>query len=149
MLLVGDGVKNRSTAYQPLRGTNKSEYHDAVITLGRDEPSVRDAEQRAMAIWYGTKEPIGCIPEVPVRELPEARAALFDAQRRHQESGGIGSSRCPRPRSERPLAECDARDWDALPLAPKHLTRSFPALWDTTKAAECWIAKNPQRLLEI
>jgi len=67
VLLVGDGVKNRSTAYQPLRGTNKSEYHDAVITLGRDEPSVRDAEQRAMAIWYDTKEPIGCIPEVPVR----------------------------------------------------------------------------------
>jgi len=38
-----------------------------VITLGRDEPSVRDAEQRAMAIWYDTKEPIGCVPEVPVR----------------------------------------------------------------------------------
>ncbi len=85
MLLVGDGVKNRSTAYQPLRGTNKSEYHDAVITLGRDEPSVRDAEQRAMAIWYDTKEPIGCIPEVPVRV--------------NYRSGGIRSSRCPRPSS--------------------------------------------------
>ena len=58
MLLVGDGVKSRSTAYQPVSGTNKSEGHDAVIILGRDEPSVRDAEQRAMAIWYDTKKPI-------------------------------------------------------------------------------------------
>src|SRR6266478_143200 len=44
------------------------------------------------------------------------------------------------------LAECDARDWDALPLAPKHLTRFFPALWDTEKAAERWIAKTPRGL---
>jgi hypothetical protein len=29
-----------------------------VIILGRDEPSVRGAEQCAMAIWYDTKEPI-------------------------------------------------------------------------------------------
>lgn len=29
-----------------------------MIILGRDEPSVEDAEQRAMAIWYDTKEPI-------------------------------------------------------------------------------------------
>ena len=58
MLLVGDGVKSQSTAYQPVSGTNKSEGHDAVIILGRDEPSVRDAEQRAMAIWYDTKKPI-------------------------------------------------------------------------------------------
>jgi hypothetical protein len=42
------------------------------------------------------------------------------------------------------LAECDATGWDALPLAPKELTRLFPALWDTTKAAERWLAKNPQ-----
>jgi hypothetical protein len=64
VLLVGDGVKNRSTAYQPLRGTNKSEYHDAVITPGREQPSLRDAEPRAMAIWYDTNEPIRCIPDV-------------------------------------------------------------------------------------
>jgi hypothetical protein len=40
---------------------NKSEDHDTVIILGRDEPSVRDAEQRAMAIWYDTSQPIRCI----------------------------------------------------------------------------------------
>jgi hypothetical protein len=41
------------------------------------------------------------------------------------------------------LAECDARGWDALPLAPRQLSRLFPDLWDTEKAAERWIAKNP------
>ncbi len=41
------------------------------------------------------------------------------------------------------LAECDARDWDALPLAQKELSRLFPHLWETTKAAERWLARNP------
>jgi hypothetical protein len=41
------------------------------------------------------------------------------------------------------LAECDTRSLDALPLAPKELTRLFSALWATRKAAERWIAKNP------
>src|SRR6266481_5771085 len=41
------------------------------------------------------------------------------------------------------LAESDARGWDALPLAPRELARLFPALWQTAKAAERWIAKNP------
>jgi hypothetical protein len=41
-----------------LRGSNEFKGHDAVIILGRDEPSVRNAEQRAMAIWYDTKKPI-------------------------------------------------------------------------------------------
>ena len=41
------------------------------------------------------------------------------------------------------LAECDTRGWDALPLAPRQLSRLFPDLWDTEKAAERWIAKNP------
>jgi hypothetical protein len=41
------------------------------------------------------------------------------------------------------LAECDARGWDALPLAAKKLCWLFPRLWDTEKAAERWIAKNP------
>ena len=31
----------------------------------------------------------------------------------------------------------------SLPLAPKQLTRLFPELWDTQKAAERWLAKNP------
>jgi hypothetical protein len=43
------------------------------------------------------------------------------------------------------LAECDARGWDALPLAPRQLSRLFPDLWDTEKAAQRWIAKNPPK----
>jgi hypothetical protein len=45
-----------------IRGSNEFEDHDAVIILGRDEPSVADAERSAMAIWYDTKEPIELIP---------------------------------------------------------------------------------------
>ena len=41
------------------------------------------------------------------------------------------------------LAECDARGLDALPLAPRELDRLFPGLWETEKAAERWLAKNP------
>jgi len=41
------------------------------------------------------------------------------------------------------LAECDARGWDALPLAAKKLCWLFPQLWDTEKAGERWLAKNP------
>jgi hypothetical protein len=47
-----------------LRGSNEFEGHDTVIILGRDEPSVHDAELRAMAIWYDTKEPIRRIPPI-------------------------------------------------------------------------------------
>ena len=32
---------------------------------------------------------------------------------------------------------------DALPLAPKMLSRLFHDLWETEKAAERWIVKNP------
>ena len=38
------------------------------------------------------------------------------------------------------LHEGDERGWDALPLA-KELTRLFPKLWATGKAAEHWLAK--------
>jgi len=41
------------------------------------------------------------------------------------------------------LAECDEKEWGALPLAPKQLSRLFPHLWDTQKAAERWLDKNP------
>jgi len=41
------------------------------------------------------------------------------------------------------LAECDARGWNALPLAAKELTRLFPALWNTKKAAKRWLEKKP------
>jgi hypothetical protein len=30
----------------------------------------------------------------------------------------------------------EARGWDALPLAPRELTRLLPQLWQTAKAAE-------------
>ena len=41
------------------------------------------------------------------------------------------------------LAECDERGWDALPLAAKQMSRLFPHLWDTKKAAERWLATTP------
>jgi len=46
-----------------IRGTNDFEDHDVVIILGREQPSPRDAERRAMAIWYDTKWPIRQIKE--------------------------------------------------------------------------------------
>jgi hypothetical protein len=36
------------------------------------------------------------------------------------------------------LTECDERGWDALPLAPRELSRLFPNLWGSGKAAERW-----------
>jgi hypothetical protein len=41
------------------------------------------------------------------------------------------------------VAECDERGWDALPLAAKEISRLFPKLWATMKAAERWLDKNP------
>lgn len=41
------------------------------------------------------------------------------------------------------LAECDERAWDVLPLASKEMSRLFPNLWATKKAAERWTVKNP------
>jgi hypothetical protein len=41
------------------------------------------------------------------------------------------------------LAACEENGWDALPLAGKELTRLFPELWRTRKAAEDWTRKNP------
>jgi hypothetical protein len=43
------------------------------------------------------------------------------------------------------LAECDARGWDALPLAAKEMSRLFPSLWATRKGAKRWIVKNPPK----
>jgi hypothetical protein len=41
-----------------IRGSNDFEGHEITIILGRDEPTVAAAEQRGMAIWYDTTEPI-------------------------------------------------------------------------------------------
>jgi hypothetical protein len=41
------------------------------------------------------------------------------------------------------LAACEERGWDALPLAATELTRLFPELWGTEKAAERWLSKTP------
>ena len=41
------------------------------------------------------------------------------------------------------LGECDEKEWDALPLAAKEMSRLFPHLRETQKAAERWTAKNP------
>ena len=45
------------------------------------------------------------------------------------------------------MAECDARGWDALPRAPRELSRRFPLLWQTAKAAERRLAKNPPEVI--
>jgi hypothetical protein len=68
-------------------------------------------------------------------QLPLASPAL----RRSKTEGFKSSERC----LSDALAECDARGWNALPLAPREMAKLFPALWDTKKAAERWIAKNP------
>jgi hypothetical protein len=52
-----------------IRGTNEFENHEVVIILGREQPSARDAERRAMAIWYDTEEPIRCIAPGSKREV--------------------------------------------------------------------------------
>jgi hypothetical protein len=41
------------------------------------------------------------------------------------------------------LAECDAKGWNALPLAPRELNRLFSNLWPTLKAAKRWSEKKP------
>jgi hypothetical protein len=41
------------------------------------------------------------------------------------------------------LETCEEEGWEALPLAAKELTRLFPELWRTRKAAEDWTRKNP------
>jgi len=41
------------------------------------------------------------------------------------------------------LETCEEKGWNALPFAASELTRLFPALWETRKAAEHWTAKNP------
>jgi len=184
-----------------LRGSNEFEGHDIVIILGRDEPRVHDAERRAMAIWYDTKEPIrritpdlkgrynyisrtrrylfsdGTIKSGSVSVHPDPRVQAVVEQAREAEMlQAIDRLRlihtqerktvyilCDIPldlpidelvtwkqltgdrRLSDALAECDARGWDALPLAPKELTRLFPALWPTKKAAERWTAKNPPK----
>ena len=60
---------------------------------------------------------------------------------------------CKQPTGNRRLsdavAECEARASNALPLAAKELTRFSYYLWETRKAAERWIAKDPQRHIEI
>jgi hypothetical protein len=35
--------------------------------------------------------------------------------------------------------------WAALPLSAKEMSRLFPSLWATKKAAERWIVKNPPK----
>jgi hypothetical protein len=170
-----------------------------VVILGREQPSARDAERRAMAIWYDTKEPIRRIPAGPkgqvqypyrvrqytlhdgtrqsarVRVQPDRRVQAVVEQVREAEMVQaidrlrlIHSERektvfilCNIPldilvdelvtwrelvgdgRLTDALAACEDKGWDALPLAPGELTRLFPELWGTEKAAETWLGKNP------
>ena len=53
------------------------------------------------------------------------------------------------PRLSGALAECDAREWDALALAHQDPASAPPELWGSEKAAEHWTAKTPQSHIEI
>jgi hypothetical protein len=188
-----------------IRGSNQFEGHEIAIILGRDEPTVPAAEQRAMAIWYGTKEPIRKIPpdyrgyfnyhsqtrryrmrdgstvrvNVAVHPDPRVQAVVEQAREAemvqaidrlrliHNEKRKTVYILCSIPldlpvdelvtwkqltgdrRLSDALAQCDDQGWDALPLAAKEMCRLFPNLWATRKAAERWVVKNPQRLIEI
>ena len=184
-----------------IRGSNEFKEHEIAIILGRDEPTVAAAEQRAMAIWYDTKEPIrrlspdfrghlnyrtrtrrylmhdGSTKRVNVAVHPDPRVQAVVEQAReaemvqaidrlrliHNERRKTVYILCNIPldlpvdelvtwkqligdrRLIDALAECDERGWDALPLAAREMCRLFPRLWVTRKAAERWIAKNPQK----
>jgi hypothetical protein len=182
-----------------IRGTNEFEDHEVVIILGREQPSPRDAEHRAMAIWYDTKRPIrqikqdgrgqaqypyrerqytmrdGTRRQVRVRLHPDRRVQAVVEQVReaemvqaidrlrlvHSEREKVAFILCNIPldvpidelvtwrelvgdwRLTEALAACEENGWEALPLAAKELTRLFPKLWGTEKAAENWLRKNP------
>jgi hypothetical protein len=74
-----------------IRGIDEFKDHEIVIILGREQPSVRDAERRAMAIWYDTAKPIRCIKPGPgVKRLVQypRRARPYtmrDGSQRHVE----------------------------------------------------------------
>lgn len=182
-----------------LRGSNEFEDHDAVIILGRDEPSVRAAEERAMAIWYDTREPIGrispddnghinypkklrpyttrdnnkIVKQVSVHRDPRVQAVVEQAREAemlqaidrlrliHAERRKTVYILCNIPldvpvdelltwkqligndRLRTAIGQCDVRGWDALPLAAKELNAGFPGLWESRKAAQRWLDKNP------
>jgi hypothetical protein len=74
-----------------IRGTNEFQDHQIVIVLGREQPSARDAERQARAIWYDTARPIQCIkPGLGVRRLVQypyrvRPYAMRDGSQRHVE----------------------------------------------------------------
>ena len=181
--------------------SNDFEGHEIAIILGRDEPTVAAAEQRAMAIWYDTTEPIRRIApdfkgrfnyptrtrrylfqdgrtkpaNVSVHPDPRVQAVVEQGREAemvqaidrlrliHNEKRKRVYILCSIPldmpidelvtwkqltgdrRLSDALAECDEREWCALPLAAKELSRLFPTLWATKKAAERWVAKNPPK----
>ncbi len=47
-------------------------------------------------------------------------------------------------RLERALAQCDQREWEALPLMPRWLSSTFPDLWSTGGAASRWWDERPR-----
>jgi hypothetical protein len=188
-----------------LRGSNAFEQHDIVIILGRDEPGVRDAERRAMAIWYDTKEPIRRIgPDLKGRYnyLSRMRRYVFSDGR--TKSGSVSVHPDPRVqavveqgreaemlqaidrlrlihtekrktvyilcsvpldipvdelvtwkqltgdrRLSDTLAECDARDWDALPLwRPRNSPGSSRRSGPRRRPPNAGPQRTPQRHIE-
>jgi hypothetical protein len=77
LLVSAPGAGADIAHFGNIRGTNEFEDHEVVIILGREQPSPRDAERRAMAIWYDTKQPIRCLP-------PDAKGqAQYPYRERH------------------------------------------------------------------
>ena len=48
------------------------------------------------------------------------------------------------PRLSGALAECDARGWDALPLAAEFLCRLFPKQWGAKRQSNAGSPKTPR-----
>jgi hypothetical protein len=186
-----------------IRGSNEFKEHEIAIILGRDEPTVEAAEQRAMAIWYDTKELIrrvrpdykgrfnyptrtrrylfrdGTTQPANVSVHPDPRVQAVVEQGReaemvqaidrlrliHNEKRKTVYILCSIPldipvdelvtwaqltgdrRWSDALAECDARGWDALPLASKEMSRLFPNLW--SKALVRHAADPAEALAEV
>jgi hypothetical protein len=84
-----------------LAGFIGSNLADFAIVLGREQPSARDAERRAMAIWYDTK--------VPIRVIGD-EAMLFSCEwtepvRPTSAILGRGNRQVPRWPGQRPIRE--------------------------------------------
>jgi hypothetical protein len=85
------------------------------------EPAAADTQPREKTVFILCNIPL----DIPIDELMTWRELAGDG------------------RLLKALETCEEKGWEALPLAAKELTRLFPQLWSTRKAAEDWARKNP------